>query len=267
MLKEGLLILLLTVTLTHGQSNLAKEVANLNGSLISKFPNGTKESPIIQAALICSLECNWYTIQVNGQGNYRVNPDIATLTIQLNANGLTVNDALNALTNKVSAVIATLSANGLKSSDWKTTYLNIYPNTSYVNGSIVTYGQIAYLDMTITIPIVKSDGTIIANIYDGLAKVENINIYSLTFDLKDKATAFVQARKLAYQNAKQRAGDYAKAAGVSLGSPTTVSDSFYYYPYNYPSNSPGGPGSRTMTTVSVGQVLITYNIVVTFETR
>ena len=267
MLRQALLVLLLSVVLVQGQSNLAKEVAHLNGSLISKFPNGTRESPIIQAALICSLECNWYTIQVNGQGNYRVNPDIATLTIQINANGLTVNDALTALSNKVSTVIATLAANGLKSTDWKTTYLNIYPNNSYVNGTTVTYGQIAYLDMTITIPIAHSDGKIIANIYDGLAQVANINIYSLTFDIRDKATAFVQARKLAYQNAKQRATDYARAAGVRLGSTTTVSDSFYYYPYSYPSNSPGGPGSTSGTTVSVGQVLITSNIVVTFETR
>lgn len=239
------------------QTNLAKEVTGPSSSYVAAA------SPIGGAALVCDVDCNWYSIEVNGAGVYKVNPDIATLTIQINANGATTNDAINALSQKVSSVIATLSANGLKSSDWKTTYLNIYPNTSYVNGTTVTYGQIAYLDMTITIPIPKSDGTVIAKIYDGLAKVANINIYGLSFDLKDKTAAHIQARKLAYQDAVKRASDYAKAAGVKLGAPVSISDTFFYYPFSSPSNSPGGLSSTT--TVSVGQIIINYNVYVIFS--
>jgi uncharacterized protein YggE len=238
-------------------------VGALNATLLSKFPNATKESPIIQAALICSLECNWYSIQVNGAGIYNVNPDIATLTIQINANGLTTNDAINALAQRTTSVITTLSSNGLDSSQWKTTYLNIYPNTSYVNGTTVTYGQIAYLDMTITVPLPKSDGSVIARIYDGLAKVPNINIYGLSFDLKNKTSAYIQARALAYQDAVNRANDYTKAAGVALGAVISVTDTFYYTPYSY-NNIGNSSATASSTTVSVGKIIINYNVGVTF---
>lgn len=237
-------------------------MAAIDASLLSKFPNANKQSPIIQAALICSLDCNWYSIEINGAGVLRVKPDIATLSIQINANGNTTDAAVNALSQKVSLVIATLSKNGLDSSDWKTTYLNIYPNTSYVNGTTVTYGQIAYLDMTINIPIPSSNAAIIAKIYDGLAQVPNINIYGMSFDLKDKTSAYIQARKLAYQDAVNRAKDYTKAAGVMLGSALSITDSFYLSPYNYYSTSPGGPSSGT--SVSVGQITINYNVYVIF---
>lgn len=117
--------------------------------------------------------------------------------------------------------------------------------------------------MTITIPIPNSNGTIIARIYDGLAQVANINIYGMSFDLKDKTSAYIQARKLAYQDAVNRAKDYTKAAGVTLGNALSITDSFQASPYNYYSNSPGGPATSS-TSVSVGQITINYNVNVIF---
>jgi uncharacterized protein YggE len=115
--------------------------------------------------------------------------------------------------------------------------------------------------MSITIPIPKSNGTIIAKIYDGLAQVANINIYGMNLDLNDKTSAYIQARKLAYQDAVSRAKDYTKAAGVTLGNALSITDSFYANSYNYYSNSSRGYSS---TAVSVGQVTINYNVNVIF---
>lgn len=81
---------------------------------------------------------------VNGLGTLNVNPDTATVGVQVNANGATTNDALNALSQKITLILNTLISNGLKSTNWATNYLSVYANTSYVNGTTVTYGQIAY---------------------------------------------------------------------------------------------------------------------------
>jgi uncharacterized protein YggE len=87
MLRETLLLLLLACVWTAAVTNAS----------LPKSPIASKESPIIKGAMICSLECNWYSIEINGAGVLKVSPDIATLSIQINANGNTTDAAVNAL--------------------------------------------------------------------------------------------------------------------------------------------------------------------------
>ena len=89
--------------------------------------------------------------------------------------------------------------------------------------------------MTITIPI-TSGGSSVGLIYDSLAQVSNININGLTFDLRDKTSSFVEARKQAFLDATQKARDYANAANVNLGSILTIDDSYSVAPVSVPVN-------------------------------
>lgn len=121
-------------------------------------------------------------------------------------------------------MLSILSKAGLNSSNWETTYLNVYPNSSIVNGSTVTYGQIASQELRITIPIIDSNGSTVGKIYDALAQIDNININGLTFDLQDKTSSLVKARELAFAEADQRARDYAAVAGITLSSVVSITD-------------------------------------------
>lgn len=123
--------------------------------------------------------------------------------------------------------------------------------------------------MTITIPMANSTGTAVGALYDGLARVSDISINGLTFDLQNKTKSYINARKLAYENALQKANDYLSAAGVTLGAPVTLTDSYSSAPVATPMASPMfktlASSSDVATTVSVGTIAINYNIDVVFS--
>ena len=52
----------------------------------------------------------------------------------------------------------------------------------------------------------------------------------LSFDLKDKTAVFEQARSKAFENAKDKALDYASALLVSLGNVVNIKDTFSQAP-------------------------------------
>lgn len=266
MIKEGL-ILLLTLTSIYSQTgNLAQ---NTPSTLSNLVPNAGPSTPSFPNNLMgCSeLECGWNTITVNGASTLSVVPDLATINLNVDASAANANDAITVLSQRTIQVLKVLTNAGLNSNNWRTTYLNVYPNTSYVNGQVITYGQIASQTMQISIPIVAANGSSVGKIYDGLAQVSGISINGLTFDLQDKTTSFTQARKLAFNDAVKRAQDYTNAAGVALKSVVTVDDSYNVAPV---SSTPMvamammKSASPVPTTVSVGTININYSVNVVF---
>lgn len=221
---QGYVVVVLVVLLAGAQGQLIGNPTINIPSIPSKPTN--PGIPNYQPTTGCALDCGWNTIDVNGATTLNVNPDVATLNLQVTGSGRTNNDALTIVSQKINTVLNTLSNLGLTSANWQTTYLNIYPNTSYVNGQEVTYGQIATQTMTVNIPMVGSDGKLVGQVYDSLAQIKDISINGLTFDLQDKTAALGQARKQAYQDAVRRASDYTSAAGVTLGIPVTITDSY-----------------------------------------
>lgn len=60
--------------------------------------------------------CTDSTIKVFGQATIQANPDSASLSAQVSANGATVNEAVSLLAKKVTCVIGVLTSSGLNSS-------------------------------------------------------------------------------------------------------------------------------------------------------
>lgn len=117
--------------------------------------------------------------------------------------------------------------------------------------------------MTITIPITSNGGSV-GLIYDSLAQVSNININGLTFDLRDKSSSFVEARRQAFLDATQKARDYAGAANVALGSILTIDDSYSVAPVSVPVSElrmvASAMKADVATTVSLGTIVINYSV-------
>jgi uncharacterized protein YggE len=134
-----LTVLLLAVA-AHGQiNNLQGNSLNINTPSFPNIPNISIPTPSFPsfgntAAPACAANCGWNTIDVNGASTLNVNPDIATLNVQVTGNGRTTTDAINNLSQKINNVLTTLTNIGLNSNNWQTTSLNVYPNSSFVNG-------------------------------------------------------------------------------------------------------------------------------------
>lgn len=251
MKKQAIILFFIVCLLAEAPRNLNHE----GGSSLANY----SQKAVSNLGGACNLNCGWYTIEVSGASTLNLSPDTALVSLQVTAGGPTTNDAITALSLKINQILNVLTSSGAANATWTTNYLYTYANTTYINGTYVTVGQIAYEGLTLTIPIVNANGAILGTIYDGLAQVENINIYGLSFDLKDKKQALQGARALAYVDAQQRAKDYAYAAGVLLRAPITIIDS-------YSSSYTNSPTVKTITTpvsptvISVGTISVSYNL-------
>jgi uncharacterized protein YggE len=197
-----------------------------------------KELTVLSLFLLCSFSqifiptlntqtcCSDQTITVYGSATVQANPDIALLSAQISVNGNSVSQAVAQLSTQVSRIISILTANGINSSNYQVTSLNVYPNTSYANGVSTVLGQIATESFSITIPVLNSNGSNIGALIDSLATVNGIILNGLSFDLSNKTSQFVLARANAYKNAQNKALDYTSSLQLSLGQLVTVIDSF-----------------------------------------
>ena len=96
--------------------------------------------------------CSDNTISVSGSGTIQGSPDFAIVSAQLTASGKTVKQAISKLSTQVNTVIKILASNGLTEKNYQAISVNVYPNSSWINGASVVYGQIANQYIKIEIP-------------------------------------------------------------------------------------------------------------------
>ena len=180
--------------------------------------------------------CSDQTITVYGSATIDAAPDSAVISATVSVNGDTVDKAISALAKVVNSVIAVLSANGLTDKNYQTSSFSVYPNTSFANGASNVLGQIATQSFQITVPSVDPKGTNIGKLIDDLATVNGIIINGLSFQVQDQTQELADARTKAYNNAKNKAMDYATALQLSLGQVVSVTDSYSSAPVTTPVN-------------------------------
>ncbi|CAM6001346.1 unnamed protein product [Sphagnum balticum] len=158
--------------------------------------------------------------------------------------------------------------------DWEAaaiqvTNLNVYPNTTYNNGVTTTVGQIASESIQITIPVINNNGSYIGKIIDGVASINGIISNDLTFNLVNQTVVLQNARQAAYLNAYKKAQDYLGAAGLTLGALVRVVDQDSAAPVAAPVlNGPrvfAAAVALTPTTINVGTIAVSYNLVSTYS--
>lgn len=124
---------------------------------------------------------------------------------------------------------------------------------------------------TLTIRVEKKDQKVANDILDGVAKIENIRINGVEYDLADKEKVYSEARKLALEKARTKADEMAKASGVSIIGVASISESGNNYPVpmyaqNYKSmDMAAGAPANPATDISVGQVEYTASVSVAYE--
>jgi hypothetical protein len=119
-----------------------------------------------------------------------------------------------------------LTNNSLTEDDFFTTSFNVFPNTSFLNGTSTVIGQIASQSFQIILPSIDSNGSNIGQLIDNLATIDGIVISGLRFDIKNKTEIYQIARQEAFANAVEKASDYTVALSRTLGDLVTLVDSF-----------------------------------------
>lgn len=152
------------------------------------------------------------TFDVTGEGKVTATPDVAMVTVGIQANAPSVKasqDQINSVINKVSDAVKKL---GVDPKDIKTTNYNVNPTFDFNNGQKIT-GYSANTNLQIKVRKMDQANSVI----DAATENGANQVGGISFDISDKSKLENEARAKAVSEAKKKATDAAKIAGFKLG--------------------------------------------------
>jgi len=197
--------------------------------LISVVATGCVEGPIAPGGAKEALENLDIIVSqqntgiwVTGEGSVSVVPDVAILSLGVEAQAATVAEAQKQAAEAMEAVVGELDKHGIAKKDIKTQRFSIAPVRRFEKDREILIGYRVTNVVTAKIRKVDDTGVII----DAVAKVggDYTRINSISFTVDDPSAYHKEARELALADAKADAKQLADLAGVGLGKPIYISE-------------------------------------------
>lgn len=164
------------------------------------------------------------TIVVTGLGEASRAPDMAYLTLGVDAEGPTASEALRKNSAQMEATLKSLRDAGVDKKDIQTSNLNVGAKYDYSreNQPPRIIGYQATNTVSVKLRNLDKAGAVI----DKAVGVGANRLDSISFGFADPKPITNEARKAAVVDARERAALYADAAGVKLGEVINISDSY-----------------------------------------
>lgn len=218
------------------------------------------------------------TMYFTGEGEVFAVADIATFSFSAIGEGETPADAQNMSAEKVNQAVDYLKENGVEEKDIKTTDYNLSPRYEWKNNPDVScYGTgcpqsrvlIGY-EVTQTISVKVRETSKAGEYLAGIGSFGLDNISSINFSIDDEDGLQREARKLAIEDAKNKAEELSKDLGVKLVRIVNFSESGAY-PYATKAAVYGiGGGAMEdaiVPQIPVGENKISSSVTITYEIK
>jgi uncharacterized protein len=160
-------------------------------------------------------------ISVTGDATVSVPPDLAEVEAGVTSDAKTAHDASEANNATMGKLLLALKAAGIDAKDIRTSRLSLQPQhgSNYSGPSAIT-GYRASNHVTVRLhDVAKVAGTIDMLVGAGANDIGGIN-----FMVSQASKLLDDARTQAVADARRKAEIYAKAAGVTLGAPLSISE-------------------------------------------
>lgn len=162
-------------------------------------------------------------ISVSGSGSAFGEPDVAVLSLGVEAEAASVSEARSQAAESMEAMLAALRAGGVDDEDIQTTRFSVQPRFDFRDGRQVLRGFVVNNLVTAKIREIDSVGELIDAAVDAGGDLARVN--NLQFTIDDPSELEDQARVEAMEDARNKAETLAEAAGVDLGPPRSISES------------------------------------------
>ena len=160
-------------------------------------------------------------ISVTGEANVSVAPDQAQIDGGVTSDAKTAREASEANNAAMGKVLLALKAGGIDEKDFQTSRLSLQPQYApQRSGPNVISGYQASNRVNIKLRDVSK----VAQVIDMLVAAGANNIGGINFMVSAASKLLDDAREQAIADARRKAEIYAKAAGVALGSPVSISE-------------------------------------------
>jgi uncharacterized protein len=160
-------------------------------------------------------------ISVTGEANISVSPDIAFVDAGVATDAKTAREASEADNTAMAKVLAALKAANTEATDIQTSRLSLQPQyAANRGGPSPIVGYRASNRVTVRIHDVSK----VAGVVDTLVAAGANDIGNVAFEVSQASKLLDDARQKAVADARRKAEIYAKAAGVTLGAPLSISE-------------------------------------------
>jgi len=232
---------------------------------------------LLSTALLfsCGISEESGSISVVGSGTVSAVPDTAQLSVTVSEKAETTKEAQNRVNRKISRIKEVLTDEGIEMRNISTSsirFANDYVwNDRTRRNEIV--GQIVSQTLTIKFEDFDSSPTQLPTVLDILGEGDGLEIGNLGFSISETHEYYQEARRLAFEKARQKAEELASLAGLKLGKAISIRENTAginpYNGYGMVQRNKGlmeaeGP---VPTEIPGGEISINYDISVIFETN
>jgi len=163
-------------------------------------------------------------ISVNGEATVSVAPDQAQIDGGVTSDAKTAREASDANNAAMGKVLLALKGAGIEEKDYQTSRLSLQPQFAANYKPSERASGIVSFRASNRVTVRVRDMTKAANIIDVLVGAGANEIGGINFTVTQASKVLDEAREKAIADARRKAEIYAKAAGVTLGEPISISE-------------------------------------------
>jgi uncharacterized protein YggE len=205
-------------------------------------------------------------IWVTGTGKVTVMPDLATLSLGIEAQETSVAQAQTQASQVMNEVISALKSQGITEEDIQTQSFSIQQVTRYnpdtQQETIIGYKVTNVV--TVKLRALERVGTVIDAVAEAGGDLTRVN--NISFSVEDPSIYYDEARTTALEDAKDKAEKIAALTGINLGEPTYISEATQVPgPISLTLNEAAPVAAPAETSISPGEIDVTLTVQVAYE--
>jgi uncharacterized protein len=202
-------------------------------------------------------------ISVTGEAQVSAPPDLAQLDAGVASDGKTAREAAEANNATMSKVLAALKGAGLEDKDYQTSRLSLQPQ--YAPNRPGPSPIVGYRASN-RVSIKLHDVAKVASVIDTLVTAGANDVGNINFTVTQASKLLDDAREKAIADARRKAEIYAKAAGVTLGAPLSISEEGAPAPVFRAKMMRAAP-METSTPIAQGEETLSVTVAVTWAIK
>lgn len=202
-------------------------------------------------------------ISVTGEAQVSAPPDLAQLDAGVASDGKTAREAAEANNAAMSKVLAALKGAGLEDKDYQTSQLSLQPQ--YAPNRPGPSPIVGYRASN-RVSIKLHDVAKVASVIDTLVTAGANDVGNINFTVTQASKLLDDAREKAIADARRKAEIYAKAAGVTLGAPLSISEEGAPAPVFRAKMMRAAP-METSTPIAQGEETLSVTVAVTWAIK
>lgn len=203
-------------------------------------------------------------VSATGSGQAFGEPDVAIISVGVNVERETVEEARGVAAQAQQSVIDALTDNGVDEEDIQTVQFSVYPQYS---GSPTGRGEITGYTVSNVVTAKVRDIDTTGDVIDAATAAggNDAVVEGVSFTIDDPSDLREEARRMAVEQARRQAEQLADAAGVNLGDLLSITESGGFAPFGRAEAGMDMALSQVPTTpIEPGQVEVNISVTLQF---